>query len=365
MGARGSEGDKRQAPKTKERKGMEIGIYSLADICPDPNTGKTITAQQRLEQLIESAKLAEEAGLDVFGVGEHHRLDYAVSSPNNVLSAVSQVTNRLKLTTATTVLNTVDPVRLFEEMATLDLLSKGRAELIVGRGAFTEGFSLFGYDRFLGDQVFEEHLDLLQKLDANEKVTWSGQHRRALQEAEIAPRPYQKQIPIWVGVGSSPESASRAGRYGTGLAVGILSGDWLRFKSLVDVYRQAAIKAGYSEAVRVGVTGHAFIGRTSQQARQDYYPYHANYWTQLNRQQGKPATPAIYEEFELLAGPDHALFVGSPQEVIEKIHRQFEVFGHKRLLVQLDLGGLPFKTVAENIELLGSEIAPAIRRFTN
>lgn len=348
----------------KERKGMEIGIYSLADLCPNPRTGKTVTAQQKVDQLIQSAKLAEEAGLDVFGVGEHHRLDYAVSSPHNVLSAISQVTKRLKLTTATTVLNTVDPVRLFEEMATLDLLSKGRAELIVGRGAYTEGFSLFGYDRYLGDQVFEEHLDLLQKLNANERLTWSGQYRRALQEAEIAPRPYQKQIPIWVGVGSSPESASRAGRYGTGLAVGILSGDWLRFKSLVDVYRQAASQTGHSETEKVGVTGHAFIGKTSQQARRDYFPYHANYWTQLNRQQGKPAAPVSYQEFELLSSPDQALYVGSPQEIIEKIHRQFEVFGHKRLLLQLDLGGLPFKSVAQNIEFLGTEIAPAVRRLT-
>lgn len=347
-----------------EKGGMEIGIYTLADLCANPHTGKKVSARQRVHDLIKSARLAEEAGLDVFGIGEHHRLDYAVSAPNMVLSSVSQVTERLKLTTATTVLNTVDPVRLFEDVATLDLLSNGRAELMAGRGAFTEGFTLFGYDRFLSDQVFEEHLDLFSRLNANEKVSWSGQYRRAIQDAEIAPRPVQKKIPIWVGVGSSPESAARAGRYGTGLAIGILNGDWLRFQSLVEVYRQAALQAGNANQMKVGVTGHAFIGKTSQQARADYFPYHANYWTQLNHQQGKPEVPISYQEFETLTGPDQALFVGSPQEVIEKILRQHEVFGHQRLLVQMDLGGMPFRTVAKNIERLGTEIAPAVRKAT-
>ncbi len=350
--------------KRSERNGMEIGIYSLADLCANPHTGKTVTAKQRIQDLIKSAKLAEEAGLDVFGVGEHHRLDYAVSAPNMVLSSLSQVTERLKLTTATTVLNTVDPVRLFEDVATLDLLSNGRAELMAGRGAFTEGFSLFGYDRFLSDQVFEEHLDLFNQINSKKKVSWSGQYRRALQEVEISPRPIQEEIPIWVGVGSSPESASRAGRYGANLAVGILNGDWLRFQSLIEAYRQAANQSGYSNTSKVGVTGHAFIGKTSQQARSEYFPYHANYWRQLNRQQGKPEIPITYQEFETLSGPDQALFVGSSQEVTEKILRQYEVFGHQRVLLQMDLGGLPYRTVAQNIERLGSEIAPVVRKAT-
>src|SRR5690554_5971413 len=186
---------------------MEIGMYSLADLGPDPHTGNTITAKQRLREIIEAAKLADEAGLDVFGVGEHHRLDYAISAPPVVLAAIAQVTKRIKLTSTTTVLNTVDPVRLFEDFATLDLLSDGRAEIIAGRGAFIESFPLFGYDVNKYDELFEEHLELLLKLNASEKVTWSGRHRSALHEAHISPRPAQQEIPLWVGVGGTPESA--------------------------------------------------------------------------------------------------------------------------------------------------------------
>ncbi|WEG12935.1 LLM class flavin-dependent oxidoreductase [Pullulanibacillus sp. KACC 23026] len=350
---------------TSKNRGMEIGIYSLADLSPNPHTGKAISADQRLEELIQAAKLADEAGLDVFGLGEHHRLDYAISTPVVALSAISQVTKQIKLTSATTVLNTVDPVRLFEEFATLDILSKGRAEIIAGRGAFGEAFSLFGYDRSHYDQLFEEHLDLLQKLNTSKKVTWSGRYRTPLHDAEIAPRPAQKKIPIWVGVGGTLESASRAGRYGAGLAMGILLGDWQRFKALADLYRQAGQQAGYSPTeLQVGVTGHAFIGKTTQQALDEYYPYHANYWMTLNQQLGKPTTPAIRDEFNFQASPDQALFVGSPQQVTEKILRQYEAFGHRRFLAQIDIGGMPFKTVAKNIELLATEVAPAVRKAT-
>lgn len=351
--------------QVKKETGMEIGIYSLADVCANPHTGKTISTEQRMNDLMEAAKLADEAGLDVFGLGEHHRLDYAVSTPPVALAALSQVTKRIKLTSATTVLNTVDPVRLFEEFATLDLLSKGRAEIIAGRGAFGEAFSLFGYDTNYYDQLFEEHLDLLQRLNAKKKVTWSGQFRKALTNAEIAPRPVQRKLPIWVGVGGTPESAARAGRYGTGLVLGILNGDWLRFKPLADLYRQSAIQAGHQEKdIKVCVTGHAFIGKTTQQAMNDYFPFHANYWANLNRQTGKPATPTTRAEFDLLASPDQALFVGSPEQVTEKILRQYEVLGHKRFLAQLDIGGMPFKTVAKNIERLATEVAPVVRKAT-
>ncbi|QCJ41252.1 LLM class flavin-dependent oxidoreductase [Bacillus sp. S3] len=346
--------------------GMEIGIYTLADLGPDPHTGKTISARQRIAEIIEAGKMADEAGLDVFGVGEHHRLDYAVSAPPVVLSALSQVTKQIKLTSATTVLNTVDPVRLFEDFATLDLLSNGRAEIIAGRGAFIESFPLFGYDMSQYDELFEENIELFLKLSTNEKVTWSGHFRSALREAQISPRPVQKNIPLWVGVGGTPESAARAGRLGTGLALAILGGDPLRFKPLVDIYREAASQAGFQpEDLKVGVTGHAFIGGTTQQAKDEFFPYYSNYWGYLNSQRGGVGTRMSRAEFSQLSAPETALFVGSSQQIIEKILHQNELFGHQRFIAQMDIGGMPFKKVAENIERLAMEVAPVVRRETS
>ncbi|CRK82111.1 LLM class flavin-dependent oxidoreductase [Neobacillus massiliamazoniensis] len=341
-----------------EHKGMEIGVYTLADLGPDPRTGKTINTRQRLEEIIEAAKMADQAGLDVFGVGEHHRLDYAVSAPPIVLSAISQVTKRIKLTSATTVLNTVDPVRLFEDFATLDILSNGRAEIIAGRGAFIESFPLFGYDVKQYDELFEENIELFLKLNAQEKVTWNGRFRSPLKNAEIAPRPIQSNIPIWVGVGGTPESAARAGRLGAGLVIAILGGNPINFKPLVDLYRQEANEAGHaSEALKVGVTGHTYIAETTQQAKEEFYPYHANYWGYLNRQRSR-------SDFEKLAAPETGLFVGSSQQIIEKILHQFELFGHQRFISQMDIGGMPFKKVAQNIERLATEVVPVVRRET-
>jgi probable LLM family oxidoreductase len=343
---------------------MEIGIYTLADLGPNPHTGKTISAHRRLEEIIQAAKMADELGLDVFGVGEHHRLDYAVSAPAIVLSAISQVTKRIKLTSTTTVLNTIDPVRLFEDFATLDLLSNGRAEIIAGRGAFIESFPLFGYDVNQYDELFEEHIELFLKLNAEERVTWSGRFRSHLQAAEIAPRPLQKEIPIWVGVGGTPESAARAGRLGTGLALAILGGPPTRFKPLVDIYRQAASQAGHvPEALKVGVTGHAYISKTTEQAKDEYYAYHSNYWGYLNRQRGM-STHMSRADFEIMAAPETALFVGSSEQIIEKILHQYKLFGHQRFIAQMDIGGMPFEKVAENIERLATEVAPFVRRET-
>lgn len=350
--------------KKEEHSGMEIGIYTLADLGPAPHTGKTISTKQRLEEIMKAAKMADEAGLDVFGVGEHHRLDYAVSAPPVVLSAISQLTKQIKLTSATTVLNTVDPVRLYEDFASLDLLSNGRAEIIAGRGAFVESFPLFGYDVNHYDELFEEHIELFLKLNAQENVSWNGHFRSALRNADISPRPVQKNIPLWVGVGGTPESAARAGRLGTGLALAILGGPPIRFKPLVDVYRQAASQAGHApEDLKVGVTGHAFISETTQQARDEFFPYYSNYWGYVNRQRGM-STQMSRTDFDQMTRPETALFVGSSQQVIEKILRQYELFGHQRFIAQMDIGGLPFKKVAENIERLATEVAPVVRRET-
>jgi probable LLM family oxidoreductase len=350
---------------TSIHNGIEIGIYTLADIGPDPLTGKTITAKQRMKEMIQAAKLADEAGLDVFGVGEHHRLDYASSSPAVVLAAIAQATNRIKLTSTTSVLSTLDPVRLFEDFATLDLLSEGRAEILAGRGAFIESFPLFGYSTNDYDELFTEHMELLLQLNKNERVSWSGDFRSPLRNAEISPRPIQEQIPIWIGVGGTPDSAVRAGKFGVGMALAILGGDPLRFKPLVDLYRKAGMEAGHSpEVLKVGVTGHAYIAETTQQAKDEFFPYYSNYWSYVNRQRGMGSRMSR-ADFEHMASPNTALFVGSPQQIVEKVLHQYEIFGHKRFLAQVDIGGLPFNKVAKNIELLATEVVPSIKKATS
>lgn len=348
----------------KSKTGIELGVYTLGDLGPDPLTGNEISTQQRLQEVLATAKLADEAGLDIFGVGEHHRLDYAVSSPAVVLAAAAQNTKRIKLSSATTVLSTIDPVRLFEDFATLDLLSNGRAEIIAGRGAFVESFPLFGYDLSDYDELFEENIRLLHELNANEIVNWQGAFRSSLKNTMIAPRPVQEKLPIWIGVGGSPESAVRAGRLGTGMALAILGGDPMRFKHLVDLYHQAGAEAGHaSEDLKVAVTGHTFIAKTSQQAKDEFYPYYANYWEYVNKQRGM-GTKISRSDFEQMASPETALFVGSPQQIIEKILHQHELFGHQRFIAQMDIGGLPFSKVAKGIEMLATEVAPVVRRET-
>ncbi|MBS4224812.1 LLM class flavin-dependent oxidoreductase [Lederbergia citrea] len=348
-----------------ENSGIEIGLYTLGDIGADPVTGKTISAGQRMKEIIEVAKLADEAGLDVFGVGEHHRLDYATSSPSVVLAAIAQITKRIKLTSATTVLSTIDPVRLFEDFATLDLLSDGRAEIIAGRGAFIESFPLFGYDTNDYDALFSENIDLFLKLNKNERITWDGHFRSPLRNAEIAPRPFQKELPIWVGVGGTPNSAIRAGRLGVGMTLALLGGDPMRFKPLVDLYRKAGIEAGHVlEDLKLGITGHGYFSKTTQQAKDEYYPYYSNYWSYVNRQRGMGGGRMSRADFDQMTAPDTALFVGSPQQIVEKILRQYELFGHQRFMAQIDIGGIPFKKVAEGIELLATEVAPIVRKET-
>lgn len=355
-----------QLDAKSKKTGIEIGIYTLADLGKDPHTGQMISSKQRIKEIIEAAKFADEAGLDVFGVGEHHRLDYAVSSPAVILAAIAQQTERIKLTSATTVLSTVDPVRLFEDFATLDLLSDGRAEIIAGRGAFIESFPLFGYDINDYDALFSEHLDLLLQLNANETLSWNGRFRSSIKNGEIAPRPIQSQLPVWVGVGGTPESAARAGKMGVGMALAILGGDPQRFLPLVDIYRKAGAEAGhFPDDLNVSVTGHTYLAKTTQQAKKEFYPYYSNYWSYVNSQRGMSSRKISITEFEHMTSPDTALFVGSPQQIVEKIVSQHEMFGHKRFIAQLDIGGLPFKKVMEGIELLASEVAPQVRKVTS
>lgn len=345
-----------------KKKKIEFGIYTLGDLARDPFAGSMISPQKRIQEVIESAKLAEDAGLDLFGVGEHHRLDYAVSSPAIVLAAIARETKRIKLTSAATVLSTADPVRIFEDFSTLDLLSGGRAEIMTGRGAFTEPFSLFGYALEDNQALFTEKLELLQKLIDEEVVTWHGRFRTDLQEAEIAPRPLQQKLPIWIGVGGSVESAEFAGRHGTHMAIAILKGDAARFQPLADAYWQAAKAAGHDlDKLKLGITGHAFIAETPKMAKEDFYPYYANYRQTVNRQRGKSFTLSR-TEFEQLAAPDTSLFVGSPEQIAEKIVTQHQMFGHRRFIAQVDIGGVPFAKAAKSIELLAGQVKPLVEK---
>ena len=341
---------------------FEFGIYTLGDIVTDCHTGTRISPKQRLDEVIAAAKLADEAGLDVFGVGEHHRLDFVISSVPVVLAAISQVTRRIKLTSATTVLSTIDPVRVFEDFATLDLLSDGRAEIIAGRGAFVESFPLFGYELEDYHRLFTENINLLLELNKHEIMNWEGSFRSSLKDSEIAPRPLQQSLPLWIGVGGSPESAEKAGTLGTGLAIAILSGSPEPFQELAAAYRRAGIKAGHApQDLKIAITSHGFIAETSQQALDEYYPYYYSYRNSISPKPGQEYRVSR-SDFEQNVSADNTMAVGSPQQIIEKILYQHELFGHSRFMTQLDIGGIPFSKVAKAIELLATEVAPVVRR---
>lgn len=345
--------------------GMEIGVITLGEFLKNPISGQRISAQQRIQEIVDAAHLADEAGLDVFGVGEHHALDFVVSAVPVVLAAIAPVTRQIRLTSAVTVLSTADPVREFENFATLDLLSNGRAEIMVGRGAFTESFSLFGYDLNDYDRLFPEKLDLLLKLNVSEQVTWQGGRFRAgLNNAEIAPRPLHNQLPIWVAVGGTPQSAVRAATLGLPMILGIIGGASAQFKPLMDLYRSTGLQANHDPAqLKTGVTSYLHIEKTSQQAIDEFYPYHAHYFDQLGRSRGR-AMHLSRGEYEQAASLEGAYFVGSPQQIIDKLLYQYEMFGHQRFMAQIDLGGLPYSKVAQTIELLAAEVAPVVRRET-
>lgn len=343
---------------------MELGLYTLSDLITDRRTGVRMSAHDRITETIEAAKLADQVGLDVFGVGEHHRLDFAVSSPVIVLAAIAQVTKRIRLTSTVTVLSAADPVRVFQDFATLDLISEGRAEIIAGRGVFTEPFPLFGFNLRDYNYLFLEKIDLLQRLNRDERVTWSGRSRPPLENSEIAPRPMQTQIPLWIGVGGTPESASRAGTLGLPMALAVLGGPISAIKSTVDLYRAAGRKAGHPDSLlRVGINSHAYIGTTPDQARADFLPYYEQYLSEA-LPRGKQRVDLSRSHFNAITASDQALMVGSPQEMIDKIMLQFEQIHHDRFLAQIDIGRLPFRVLSKAIELFGTRVAPAIRKET-
>jgi probable LLM family oxidoreductase len=341
-------------------KPFEIGIYSFVELTPDPATGKMITPAERLRDLLETIELADQVGLDVFGLGEHHRHEFVSSSPVVILAAAAARTKTIRLSTAVTVLSSDDPVRVFQNFATLDLLSQGRAEIMAGRGSFIESFPLFGYDLNDYDDLFSEKLDLLLKLRESERVTWRGKHRPPIDDLGIYPRPFQETLPVWIAVGGTPESAVRAGTLGLPMALAIIGGMPERFAPLVNLYRQAAQEAGHDPAqLPLSINSHGFIADDSQQAADEYFPSFQVMMNKIGRERGwPPITRQQFEASRTLRGSD---FVGSPDEIIEKILFQHKIFNHQRLLLQLGIGTIPHAKMMHAIELLGTKIAPVVR----
>jgi alkanesulfonate monooxygenase SsuD/methylene tetrahydromethanopterin reductase-like flavin-dependent oxidoreductase (luciferase family) len=342
---------------------LELGLYTFADMTPDPATGRTISVPERYREILAAAKLADAAGFDVFGIGEHHRLDIAISAPAVVMAAIGAATKRIKLASAVTILSTQDPVAVFEDFATADLVSEGRVEIIAGRGAFLESFALFGLKLDDYDALFAEKLDLLLKLNAADRVTWAGRFRPPLDNAEISPRPFHGRLPIWAGVGGNPESALRAGRLGLPLALANISQKPANFAGQIKAYREAGLAAGHGrETLRVAIASHLHVAAESAAARAAFYPHYAAYFRH-HAPKTSYRTEVPREEFDARAAPDGPLFVGSPQEIIDKIGYERELFGHQRFLAQIDIGGLPFTAIARMIELLATDVLPVVRKM--
>ncbi len=343
---------------------MEIGVDSFAAMFSG-NSSKVINDANALTQLLERIEHADHAGLDIFGIGEHHRKGFLDSAPTLILAAAAARTKRIRLTSAVTVLSAADPVRVFQNFATLDLISGGRAEMVVGRGSFVEAFPLFGYHLEDYDELFAEKLDLLLKIRENEFVTWSGKFRSALKNQPVYPRPMQDSIPVWLGVGGTPESFIRAGTLGLPLMVAIIGGETHRFRPLVDLYREAGKKAGYSpEQLKVGMHSLGYVANTTQEALDDFYPGYAEAMTKVGKERGWP--PMTRGRFEAQVGPQGALLVGSVGEVAEKILRHADSLGGiSRLTFQMDTAEVPHEKLMKSIELIGTRLKPLVLQLAD
>jgi probable LLM family oxidoreductase len=335
---------------------MELGLATFADLA----TG--VSPQQRMHELLEEAELADQLGLDVFAVGEHHRRDFLVSSPATALAAIAARTERIRLSSAVTVLSSDDPVRVFQQFAHVDLISGGRAEIMAGRGSFIESFPLFGYDLDDYDELFAEKLELLLKIRESEHVTWSGsgKHRAPLTDATVWPRPIQDPLPVWVAVGGTPQSVVRAGALGLPLTIAIIGGRPERFVPLVELYRQAFEAAGHDPAqAKVAINTHAFVGETNEAANQAFAAPYLAMMNRIGHERGWP--PSGRAEYDALSSPRGALAVGSPSEVAEKILFEHDLFGHQRYIGQMSVGAVAHADVMRSIELFGTEVAPIVR----
>lgn len=339
---------------------FELGLYTFAELTPDPGTGQRISPAQRLQYFLERVELAEQVGLDVIGLGEHHRPDFVSSAPEVILAAAAVRTQTIRLSSTVTVLSSDDPVRVFQRFATLDLISNGRAEIMAGRGSFTESFPLFGYDLRDYDDLFAEKLDLLLHLRETEYITWSGRYRPPLEGQGVYPRPVQDRLPVWVAVGGTPHSVVRAAALGLPLALAIIGGSPQQFAPLVDLYRRTAAQAGYDSAqLAMSVNSHGFIADDRQQALDTAFPYFEQVMNKIGRERGWP--PMTREQYEASSTLHGANFIGTPDDAIEKILLQHEFFGHQRFLLMMGVGTMPHPQVMHAIELFGTKVAPVVR----
>ncbi|MEO9003904.1 MAG: LLM class flavin-dependent oxidoreductase [Ginsengibacter sp.] len=343
---------------------MELGLITFADMQPETLPGRGINAHQRIKDLMEEIKLADQLGLDVFGVGEHHRPDYAVSSPAIILAAAAMVTKHIKLASAVSVLSSDDPVRVFQNFSEIDHLSDGRAEIFAGRGSFIESFPLFGYDLQDYEELFTEKLELLIQLNQTEKITWKGKHRASIDDRGIYPRPYQAKIPIWLAAGGTPASAVRAATLGLPLMLAIIGGLPEQFVPFINLYKETAKKVGQNVSqLQFGVNNHVYIGEESQKAGDAFYPYYATMMNRVGRDRGWP--PLSRQQFDYSRSPKGALMVGSVQQVIDKIMYEHELFGYTRFLAQASVGNVPHAMTMKSIELFGTKVAPVVKKEIN
>lgn len=340
---------------------LEFGVMTFADMPFEVQGGPGVNGHQRMQELLEEIKLADELGLDVFGVGEHHRPDYAVSAPPVVLGAAAAITSRIKLTSAVTVLSSDDPVRVYQNFATVDLLSGGRAEIMAGRGSFIESFPLFGYDLNDYDSLYSEKLNLLLEINESEKVNWTGRHRAPLQGQGIYPRAYQQKIPVWVAVGGTPASAVRAAKLGLPLTLAIIGGSPEQFVPFIQIYKDTWVKAGRDiEDLQLGINNHVFIGEDDKEVADLFYPYYAEVMTRIGRERGWP--PLARQQYEYARSPKGALMVGGVEQVVNKIVYEHKLFGFTRFLAHAGLGTVPHEAVMKSIELFATRVVPEVRK---
>lgn len=341
---------------------MELGISTFGEIHPDGTSGNAVNAHKRVQELLEEVKLADEVGLDVYAFGEHHRPDFVISAPEILISAAAAITKNIRLSSSVTVLSSVDPVRTFQNFATADLVSGGRVEMIAGRGSFIESFPLFGFDLDDYDALFTEKLEMFLQINKQEIVSWQGNFRAPIRNQGVYPRPLQQEIPVWIGVGGTPASAKRAGALNLPMIIAILGSAPKHFVPFVELYRESAAKAGHDVSkLQLAISSQFYIAENSQQAADEFYPSYEALMTRVGKDRGW--SPMTREQFEYLRdfGP---LVVGDPQQAIDKIMQQYELFGNTRFVAQLVTGFTKHKDILKAIELYGTRVAPVVRKET-
>ena len=342
-------------------KKLEFGLMTFADVAPETVPGKGINAHHRIQDLLEEIKLADQLGIDVFGIGEHHRPDYAVSSPTTVLAAAAAVTQNIKLSSAVTVLSSEDPVRVYQQFATVDAISGGRAEIMAGRGSFIESFPLFGFDLNDYNELFDEKLDLLLKINHSEKVTWRGNLRPPINNLGVYPRALNGEIPVWLAAGGTPASAVRAAKLQLPLMLAIIGGMPRQFTPFINLYKKSWLENGHNaEDLQVGINNHMFIGEDGEKAADDFFPYYAQMMDRVGRSRGWQ--PMTREQFDFMRAPEGSLMVGSVEQVIEKMIYEYELFGFTRFFAQASLGFVPHEMTIKSIELFAKQVVPEVKK---